>query len=71
MVNGLLGNYLLYQKSCNDQNRFTEVKDEGSEFTPQFTELKSNAENLVIKEGQENGDPLDLKELHAIGKLNF
>ena len=62
MVNGLLGNYLLYQKSWND---------EGSEFTPQFTELKSNAENLVMKEGQENGDPLDLKELHAIGKLNF
>ena len=57
-----MANYFLYQKIYNDQDRFSEVKDESS----QFTELKSNAEKHVLKEGQENGDPLDMRELHAI-----
>ena len=30
------------------------------------TELQSDAENHVLRQSQENGDPLDLRQLHVI-----
>ena len=31
-----------------------------------LAELQSDAEKHVLREGQENGEPLDMRQLHAI-----
>jgi len=62
-----LANYFLYQNIYNDQDRFITVKEESEvKEENRFTELQSDAENHVLREGQENGEPLDMRQLHAI-----